>query len=178
MRFLIPLFTILILICPAVSSRSVENDFNALKLSSDQTPKQYCYNYNFIDKDNIEGTILENDGSEPSGYSQDFVLYDAENNLCKPMSRKLVTALNKTVDPNPLSDLPNASENISLIINPNIQFIDENGNVYYQQLQSRDTIFYGGFLPFVAFHDDILANNDHLVNLNSVSLFLYFKKKF
>jgi hypothetical protein len=68
-------------------------------------------------------------------------------------------------------------EQISLLPNPEIEFIDEY-MVKFDNFRSRDTIVYGGVLPFVALPDDQLANEDSFFNEESFSVFLYFKRKF
>lgn len=68
-------------------------------------------------------------------------------------------------------------EQISLLPNPEIEFIDEY-MVNFDNFRSRDTIIYGGVLPFVALPDDQLANEDSFFNEESFSVFLYFKRKF
>jgi hypothetical protein len=64
-----------------------------------------------------------------------------------------------------------------LLPNPEIEFIDEY-MVNFDNFRSRDTIIYGGALPFVALPDDELANEDSFFNEESFSVFLYFKRKF
>lgn len=68
-------------------------------------------------------------------------------------------------------------EQISLLPNPEVEFIDEY-MVKFDGLKSRDTLFYGGVLPFVALPDSELANEDKFFNEESFSVFLYFKRKF
>jgi hypothetical protein len=68
-------------------------------------------------------------------------------------------------------------EQISLLPNPEVEFVDEY-MVKFDSFRSRDTIFYGGLLPFVAIPDSELANEDRFFNEESFSVFLYFKRKF
>lgn len=177
-RILIPVFTLLILMFPTVSSLGVDDSLNVPGVSSDRAPKQYCYNYTFADGDNLTGSLLENHHPESTGNSEEFVLYDTENNLCGPVNKKLLTALNNTIVPNPPSDMSRASGNSTLIPSLNVQSIKDDGQIYFNQLRSRNILIYGGFLPFVAIPDSNLATEDHFFNRDSVSLFLYFKKKF
>ena len=44
--------------------------------------------------------------------------------------------------------------------------------------KSRNTIFYGGVVPFVAIPDTELSTEDSFFNDESFSFFLYFKRKF
>ena len=177
MRFLVPLFALLISICPALSSVGAEDSPNKPDISSDLVQDQYCYNYSFVDRDSLTGTILENE--DPDANDLDvYVLYDTKHNLCKPVNKKLVAALNKPVVTNPLSSIPRSSEDSTLIPTSNVQFIYDNERAYLRQLQSGDTIIYGGLVPFVAVPDSSLATKDHFFNRDSVSVFLYFKRKF
>ena len=69
------------------------------------------------------------------------------------------------------------SEQISLLPNPEVEFVDEY-MVKFDSFKSRDTIIYGGVVPFVAIPDSELANEDKFFNEDSFSVFLYFKRKF
>lgn len=68
-------------------------------------------------------------------------------------------------------------EQISLLPNPEVEFVDEY-MIKFDSFKSRDTIFYGGVVPFVALPDGELANEDNFFNEESLSIFLYFKRKF
>jgi len=68
-------------------------------------------------------------------------------------------------------------EQISLLPNPEVEFIDDY-MVKFDGGKSRDTIFYGGVVPFVALPDSSLATEDSFFNEESFSIFLYFKRKF
>jgi hypothetical protein len=177
LRFLVPLFALLISICPPLSSVGAEGSPNKSDISSELVQDQYCYNYSFVDRDNLTGTILDNENHDVNDLD-DYILYDTKHNLCEPVNKKLVVALNKTVVTNPLSSIPRSSEDGTLIPNSNVQFIYDNERAYLRQLQSRDTIIYGGLVPFVAVPDSSLATEDHFFNKDSVSVFLYFKRKF
>ena len=66
---------------------------------------------------------------------------------------------------------------ISLMPNPEVEFVDEY-MIKFDSLKSKDTIFYGGVVPFVALPDGELANQDSFFNEESFSVFLYLKRKF
>ncbi|GJM16640.1 MAG: hypothetical protein DHS20C13_19670 [Thermodesulfobacteriota bacterium] len=68
-------------------------------------------------------------------------------------------------------------EQISLLPNPEVEFVDEY-MIKFDSFKSKDTIFYGGVVPFVALPDGELANQDSFFNEESVSVFLYLKRKF
>ena len=68
-------------------------------------------------------------------------------------------------------------EEISLLPDPNVEFVEEYV-VKYDGKQSKDTIFYGGVVPFVALPDGELATEDSFFNEESFSVFFYLKRKF
>lgn len=68
-------------------------------------------------------------------------------------------------------------EQISLLPNPEVDFVEEY-MVKFDSKKSRDTIFYGGVVPFVALPDGELANQDSFFNEDSFSVFFYLKRKF
>jgi len=74
-------------------------------------------------------------------------------------------------------NLNKADEEISLLPDPNVHFVEEY-MIKYDNQQSKDTIFYGGVVPFVALPDSELSTNDRFFNDESFSIFLYFKRKF
>jgi len=137
-----------------------------------------CYNYTFIDSRSIRGTLLEKEEMDSSPGKPDSVNYDAVRNVCRPMK---ALQLGVTDEAGPLSgqtgDTDVLTTESELLPNPQIAFIEDE-KLNYSQFQSKDTIFYGGLLPFVAVHDADLQTNDHFINPQSVSLFLYFKRKF
>lgn len=153
---------------------SVENADNPSGLGAEQS----CYNYTFIDSNSIRGTLLEKERMDSSPDKPDSVSYDAVSNLCKPKNTRLLAVIEN--DDAPVSepgDSEISSDETSLLPDPQIAFI-EDGKLNFEQLQSKETIFYGGLVPFVAIHDADLETEDHFFNPESFSLFLYFKKKF
>jgi hypothetical protein len=68
-------------------------------------------------------------------------------------------------------------EGISLLPNPEVEFI-EDYMLEFNANKSRNTIFYGGVVPFVAIPDTELSTEDSFFNDESFSFFLYFKRKF
>ena len=66
-------------------------------------------------------------------------------------------------------------EEISLVPNPEVEFIEE----YMLKFDgNKDTIFFGGVVPFVAIPDTELATEDSFFNEESFSVFFYLKRKF
>ncbi len=59
----------------------------------------------------------------------------------------------------------------------NVEFVEEYV-VKYDGNKSKDTIFYGGVVPFVALPDSELATEDSFFNEESFSVFFYLKRKF
>ena len=171
----IPLITLLIFFGSVVKSESVDYSVeNAYRHRTEQS----CYNYTFIDNSSIRGTLLEKELIDSSPGKPDFVSYDAVLSVCKPDNAVQLAVIDKpgTLDIQ-TDDAARSSGDTPLLPNPQIQFVEED-KVNYDQFQSRNTIFYGGLVPFVAVPDSDLVTEDHFFNPNSFSLFLYFKKKF
>jgi hypothetical protein len=155
------------------ASHGAEDSDDSLGLRTEQS----CYNYTFIDNNSIRGTLLEKEVMDSSPGKPDDVSYDTARNLCRPNSMRQLAAIEKADAPDSQSgDSEGLNEN-PLLPDPNIAFIEE-GKLNYDQFQSKETIFYGGLVPFVAIHDADLETDDHFFNPESFSLFLYFKKKF
>lgn len=178
MRLSISLIVALLVFGSAAGSRSA--DFSAE--NADNPPglgtEQSCYNYTFIDSNSIRGTLLEKERMDSSPDKPDSVSYDAVTNLCKPKNTRLLAVIEN--DDAPVSEPGDgeiSSDETPLLPDPQIAFI-EDGKLNFEQFQSKETIFYGGLVPFVAIHDADLETEDHFFNPESFSLFLYFKKKF
>ena len=153
---------------------SVENAGNSLSLETQQS----CYDYTFIDNNSIRGTLLEKEEMDSSPDKPDSVSYDNVQNLCKPKNTLQLAVIEKNASPDTQSeDSEKPGDDTPLLPDPHITFI-EDGKLNYEQFQSRETIFYGGLVPFVAIHDADLETDDHFFNPDSFSLFLYFKRKF
>jgi hypothetical protein len=156
------------------ASHGVEDADDSLGLRTEQS----CYNYTFIDNNSIRGTLLEKEEMDSSPGKPDDVSYDTARNLCRSNSIRQLAAIEKADTPEiNTGDSDGLSDDTPILPDPNISFIEE-GKLNYDQFQSRDTIFYGGLVPFVAIHDADLETDDHFFNPESFSLFLYFKRKF
>lgn len=175
-----PLLSIIALILSfgfSVTSGSADYEFNNVEEIFSQVPTTSCYNYTFVDDKTVRGTLLEQEEMDASRDYWNNILYNSERNLCIPQ-KKLIAALHKSADLESLS--PNrglSSVNSTLLPNPDIGFV-EDGRLDFEEFRSRETIFYGGLVPFVAVPDSSLATEDHFFNEDSFSLFLYFKRKF
>lgn len=82
-----------------------------------------------------------------------------------------------TAESNSSTVVNSEDEEVSLLPDPGVEFVEEyvmkfDGN------KSKDTIFYGGVVPFVALPDTELANQDSFFNEESFSIFFYLKRKF
>lgn len=177
MRLPVLLTALLIMLMSAAGSRSADNSAENLDSSFGLNAGQSCYNYTFIDNKSIRGTLLEKEEMDSSPDKPDSVSYDAVENLCRPNNARQLAAIEKA---NTAGTGFENSEGLSespILPNPNIKFIEED-KLNFEQLQSKETIFYGGLVPFVAVHDADLETDDHFFNPQSVSLFLYFKRKF
>ena len=75
------------------------------------------------------------------------------------------------------TDEDGEQEEISLLPNPEVEFIDDY-MLKFGDGKPRNTIFFGGVVPFVAIPDGILANEDRFFNEDSFSVFFYLKRKF
>lgn len=152
---------------------SIENADNFSGLRAEQS----CYDYTFIDSNSIRGTLLEKERMDSSPDKPDSVSYDTVSNLCMPKNTLLAVIDNDDTPVAEPGDGEISSDETPLLPDPQIAFI-EDGKLNYEQFQSKETIFYGGLVPFVAIHDADLETEDHFFNPESFSLFLYFKKKF
>ncbi|MEW6145645.1 MAG: hypothetical protein AB1598_11565 [Thermodesulfobacteriota bacterium] len=174
MRLTVSLITLLMFFASVAASHGAEDSDDSLGLRTEQS----CYNYTFIDNNSIRGTLLEKEVMDSSPGKPDEVSYDTARNLCRPDSTFQLAAIEKNDSPD---TQPEVSEELSdenpFLPNSRIAFIEE-GKLNYDQFQSKETIFYGGLVPFVAVHDADLETDDHFFNPESFSLFLYFKKKF
>ena len=84
--------------------------------------------------------------------------------------------LASTAEPN--STVVNTEgEEVSILPNPDVDFVEEYV-VKFDGNESKDTIFYGGVVPFVALPDSELATEDSFFNEESFSVFFYLKRKF
>lgn len=177
MRLSISLLAALMIFGFAADSRSADFSVENAENPSGFGTEQSCYNYTFIDNNSIRGTLLEKEEMDSSPGKPDSVSYDTVSNLCKP--KKTLLAEIETSDA-PIAepgDSKVSSDETPLLPDSQIAFV-EDGKLNYDQFQSREVIFYGGLVPFVAIHDADLETDDHFFNPESFSLFLYFKKKF
>ncbi len=123
---------------------------------------------NSIDGDSI---VSEEDSSVCLDYET-----RTSSNTCEPdFQVKPQTETNSSSSDDALYN--DNDDQISLLPNPEVEFVDEY-MIKFDSFKSRDTIFYGGVVPFVALPDGVLANEDSFFNEESFSLFLYFKRKF
>ncbi len=178
MRLSISLIAALMVLGPFVGSQSaefsVENSDNSSVLGTEQS----CYNYTFIDNSSIRGTLLESEEMDSSPLKPDSVSYDSVKNLCEPDNKLDLAAIEKADSQNIQSDGSGGlSDENPLLPNPQIAFVEDE-KMNFEQFQSKETIFYGGLIPFTAIHDADLKTEDHFFNPDSFSLFLYFKRKF
>lgn len=125
---------------------------------------------NSIDGDSI---VPEEDSSVCLDYET-----RTSSNTCEPdFQVKSQTETKSKSSPSPNASFDEDDEQISILPNPEVEFI-EDYMVKFDGHKSKDTIFYGGVVPFVALPDGELANEDSFFNEESFSLFLYFKRKF
>lgn len=139
---------------------------NSNELYAQRTP----ISPNSISGDTI---VSEEDGSVCLDYET-----NTSSNNCNPE-----LTVESEVEAEPSASFPSEEEGnsqeeeISLLPNPEVDFIEEY-MVKFDGNKSRDTIFYGGVVPFVALPDAELSTEDSFFNEESFSFFLYFKRKF
>jgi hypothetical protein len=172
-RLSVSLVALLMLFASVSASHGGEDDDDSFGFRTEQS----CYNYTFIDNNSIRGTLLEKEEMDSYPGKPDAVSYDAVSNLCKPDSTFQLAAIEKADTPDTQSGDSEGLSETPILLNTRVKFIEE-GKLSYEQLQSKETIFYGGLVPFVAVHDADLETDDHFFNPESFSLFLYFKRKF
>lgn len=177
MRPLLSIIALILLFGFSVTSESADYNFNNIEEIFSQLPTTSCYNYTFIDDNTVRGTLLEQEEMDASQDYWNNISYNTEKNLCIP-ERKLIAAFHKSAgSENQSPEYGLSSVNNSLLPNPAVGFVEE-GTLDFKEFRSRETIFYGGVVPFVAVPDSDLATEDRFFNEESFSLFLYFKRKF
>ena len=123
---------------------------------------------NSIDGDSI---VSEEDSSVCLDYET-----RTSSNTCEPdLQVETQTETNSSSSDDALYN--DNDDQISLLPNPEVEFVDEY-MIKFDSFKSKDTIFYGGVVPFVALPDGELANQDSFFNEESFSVFLYLKRKF
>jgi len=123
---------------------------------------------NSIDGDSI---VSEEDSSVCLDYKT-----RTSSNTCEPdLQVETQTETNSSSSDDALYN--DNDDQISLLPNPEVEFVDEY-MIKFDSFKSKDTIFYGGVVPFVALPDGELANQDSFFNEESFSVFLYLKRKF
>lgn len=134
-------------------------------------PKAYCYNYTFIDGDEIAATLRPSPDEYEVAPRNLNILYDNMLNVCKPYGKTLISSLGMNTPSG-----GTISYEYPVLTAPQISFVEDTNP--FDGIKAKQTIFYGGVVPFVAIPDNILDNNDSFFNEESFSFFLYFKTKF
>ena len=181
MRELVGFILFMTFVFAAQKAESMDYVFNDVENIFVEVPEQSCYNYTFLNKDSVNGTLLEKGKYSDNPELERPVFYDSKMNICRnknPLRKGSLSSLSagdgrKTAN----TSTDGMLGSYSLLPNPEIGFV-EDGQINYSSFHSRNTLFLGGVVPFVAVPDSDLANEDHFFNNESFSLFLYFKKKF
>ncbi len=134
-------------------------------------PKAYCYNYTFIDGSEIAATLDPSPDKYEVAPKDLDILYDNKLNVCKPYGKTLISSLGMNT---PSGGAVPGDEPI--LPGHQVSFFEDANP--FDSITARQTIFYGGVVPFVAIPDNILDNEDRFFNGESFSFFLYFKTKF
>ena len=178
MRVLICFIFITTLFVAVHRAESMDYIFNDVESIFVEVPEESCYNYTFLDEDSVNGTLLEKGRYSNARESGNPVFYDSHMNVCTNNNKVSLSALaNGGGQETENASTDSSTNDYSLLPNPEIGFV-EDGQINYQSFHSRNTLFLGGVLPFVAVPDSDLATEDHFFNDQSFSLFLYFKRKF
>jgi len=127
-------------------------------------------------------TISEQENSvcsEDESFStvNDIAGNSKDNNMCEPEHTVEIEAKPAANSSPNYPSFNEVEEEISLLPNPEVEFI-EDYMLEFNANKSRNTIFYGGVVPFVAIPDTELSTEDSFFNDESFSFFLYFKRKF
>ncbi len=121
----------------------------------------------------IENEIKESDIEETNIESNEQQASTAEPEIETSSATSEPEA--STAEPNSSTVVNSEGEEVSLLPNPEVEFVDE----YVLKFDgNKDTIFFGGVVPFVAIPDTELANEDSFFNEESFSVFFYLKRKF
>jgi len=168
MQFLIGVFITIVILGSGLSSYGNE----LIAQRSPIVPTSLNGNYSFSEQENSVCS-----GEESFSTVDGAAENSKENNTCEPGQAVEIEA---KPAPNTSSNYPafnEADEEISLLPNPEVEFV-EDFMLEFNSNKSRNTIFYGGVVPFVALPDAELSTEDSFFNDESFSLFLYFKRKF
>jgi len=177
-RELVYLVLFMTFVCAAQKAESMDYIFNDVENIFVEVPEQSCYNYTFLDKDSVNGTLLEKGTYLENRELEDPVFYDSRMNVCRNNNKVSLSSLSDGYGQETANASTDSSSGVySLLPNPEIGFV-EDGQISYSSFHSGNTLFLGGVVPFVAVPDSILANEDHFFNNESFSFFLYFKRKF
>lgn len=177
MRVLISINALILLFLFSAVSKSEDYTFINVEEAFSQVPRTSCYNYTFIDDSAVRGTMLEQEEMDASRDYWNNISYSMEKNLCIPEKKILAAFHESASSENQSQGRGQSYVNYSLLPNPSVGFVEE-GTLDFEEFRSRETIFYGGVVPFVAIPDSDLATQDPFFNEESFSLFLYFKRKF
>ena len=165
MQVLIWVFVIMILAGSSVSSfgdELIAQNTNPVPASTSGTlnnseqDRRVCSDDELLDS--------QSDGTKVNACIPDFVVeQDAADESAAPNMVEIV--------------VENDQDDVSILPNTEIDFV-EDYMVKYDNIKSKNTVFYGGVVPFVALPDSELATEDSFFNEESFSVFLYFKRKF
>lgn len=151
--------SIVILICAwACAAFGFDYTFSDYADKSNQSSDQYCYHYTFLDKD----SETQKEMSHMFG-------------VCGQVAELESRTGTQSTAPN--TEDKEAVSNASILPDPGVQSVEDYMLDFGTQ-GGKETIFLGGIVPFVALPDSNLVTNDSFLNQDSVSFFLYFKRKF
>ena len=168
----------LILIMSSVTGRAAVDSAGELYDDSGQIAGIYCYDYYFLGNKGFDTRLFSGTNPNATFFDQADLLYYKGQEECGTY------VVSGSADMNLLApfldekkEIDYSTDSTQLLPNPVVGFVEEE-SLEFEQYSSRDTVFYGGILPFVALPDGDLESEDSFFNGDSFSLFLYFKRKF
>lgn len=168
----------LILIMASVTGRAAVDSAGELYDDSGQIPGINCYDYYFLGNKGIDTRFFSGTNPNATFFDEADLLYYDGLEECSTYVVSGSTDMNLLA---PFLDekkeIDYSTNSTQLLPNPVVGFVEEE-SIEFEQHSSRDTVFYGGILPFVALPDGDLATEDSFFNGDSFSLFLYSKRKF
>ena len=151
--------SIVIMICTWVGvAFGFDYTFSDYADKTNQSSDRYCYHYTFLDEDSETQKEMSHMFGGCSQVAERKSQTETQSTASSPEDKETVS-------------------NASILPDPGVQSVEDYLLDFGRQ-GGKETIFLGGIVPFVALPDSNLVTNDSFLNQDSVSFFLYFKRKF
>jgi len=162
----------------SVSARADGDSSGVVSDFTGQIQGIYCYDYYFLGNKGFDTRLFSGTKTNATFFDEEDLSYYKGQEQCGTYVVTDSAVINLFA---PFSDekkdINYSSDSTKLLPDPRIGFVKE-GSLEFEQFKSRDTLLYGGVLPFVALPDSNLETEDSVFNQDSFSLFFYFKTKF